>query len=163
MHWTYRLDLSSVLDQRLLSEDHPMTGSNTLRLLTAAALATAGMLPVGPARADAVIDWNVIALNATAFPPNSILQSRALAIVHGAIYDAVHAVEYKGDAYAVDIEAPAGTSAEAAVVAAAHATLTRLAPGQRPMLDSALKASLAKLAGRKNRRANRNAARDRRR
>jgi hypothetical protein len=123
-----------------------MTGSNTLRLLTAAALATAGMLPVGPARADAVIDWNVIALNATAFPPNSILQSRALAIVHGAIYDAVHAVEYKGDAYAVDIEAPAGTSAEAAVVAAAHATLTRLAPAQRPMLDSALKASLAKLA-----------------
>ena len=52
-------------------------------------------------------DWVVIALNATAVPPNSILQSRALAIIHGAIYDAVRAVDRKSSAYAVDVEAPA--------------------------------------------------------
>ena len=83
-------------------------------------------------RPTSVTDWNVIALNATAIPPNSILQSRALAIVHAAIYDAVRAVDRKGGAYAVDLEAPAGTSVEAAVAAAAHGALVRLAPAQRP-------------------------------
>ena len=34
-----------------------------------------------PVCADVVADWNVTALAATAVPPNSILQSRALAIV----------------------------------------------------------------------------------
>src|SRR4029434_6884665 len=42
--------------------------------------------------ADVVTDWNVIALNATALPPNSALQSRTLAIVHAAIYDATRSV-----------------------------------------------------------------------
>ena len=60
--------------------------------------------PASPARADAVTDWNVIALNATAVPPNSILQSRALAIVHAAIYDAVRAVEPNSAAYAMEIK-----------------------------------------------------------
>jgi hypothetical protein len=102
------------------------------------------MFSVAQAQADAVTDWNVIALNATAVPPNSILQSRALAIVHGAIYDAVHAVERKGGAYAVDITAPSGTSLEAAVVAAAHTALVRLTP-HRPMLDAALNVSLSEI------------------
>jgi hypothetical protein len=117
-----------------------------MRLLAAAALMAAATLPGAPARADAVTEWNVIALNATALPPNSILQSRALAIVHAAIYDAVRAVEPTRGAYAVEIGAPAGTSIEAAVVAAAHAALVRVAPAQRSMLDAALNLSLAKIA-----------------
>jgi hypothetical protein len=117
-----------------------------MRLLAAAALMAAATLPGAPARADAVTEWNVIALNATALPPNSILQSRALAIVHAAIYDAVRAVEPTRGAYAVEIGAPAGTSIEAAVVAAAHAALARVAPAQRSMLDAALNLSLAKIA-----------------
>jgi hypothetical protein len=40
------------------------------------------------ARANPVIDWNIVAIDATAVPPNSVLQSRTLAIVHGAIFDA---------------------------------------------------------------------------
>ena len=117
-----------------------------MRLLAAAALTAAATLPGAPARADAVTEWNVIALNATALPPNSILQSRALAIVHAAIYDAVRAVEPTRGAYAVEIDAPAGTSIEAAVVAAAHAALVRVAPAQRSVLDAALNLSLAKIA-----------------
>src|SRR5882757_2501078 len=116
------------------------------RTLTVSALATVCLLPIAHAHADAITDWNVIALNATAIPPNSILQSRALAIVHSAIYDAVHAVERKGGAYAIDVEAPAGTSVEAAVVAAAHGSLVRLAPAERLMLDAALNVSLSKIA-----------------
>ena len=90
-------------------------------------------------------DWNVIALNATAVPPNSILQSRTLAIVHSAIYDAVHAVDRKGGAYAIDVEAPAGASVEAAVIAAAHGTLVRLAPAERSTLDAAMNISLSRI------------------
>ena len=95
-----------------------------------------------------VTDWNVIALGATAVPPNSILQSRVLAMVHAAVYDAVRAVDRSGAAYAVDLAAPAGTSVDAAAAAAAHGVLIRLAPAQRPMLDSALNATLSAVARR---------------
>ena len=97
------------------------------------------------ARADVVTDWNVIALNATTTPPNSVLQSRTIAIVHAAIYDAANAVDRKGGAYAVDLKAAPGTSLDAAVAAAAHGALVRLVPAQRPALDTALNAALAKI------------------
>ena len=122
-----------------------MARTGILRTLAVSALTTACLLPIARAQADAVTDWNVIALNATAVPPNSILQSRALAIVHGAIYDAVRAVDRKSGAYAIDVEAPAGTSVEAAVVAAAYGSLVRLAPAERPMLDAALNVSLSNI------------------
>jgi hypothetical protein len=123
-----------------------MAQIGTIRILFASALVMLLVHPVAPARADVVTDWNVIALNATAVPPNSILQSRVLAIVHGAVYDVVRAIDQKGAAYAVDLRAPVGTSVEAAVAAAAHGTLVRLAPMQRPMLDAALNATLSKIA-----------------
>ncbi len=116
------------------------------RTLSASALAALLVQPLSPAHADVVTDWNVIALNATAVPPNSILQSRVLAIVHGAVYDAARAVDRKNSAYAVDLKAPAGTSVDAAVAAAAHGALVRLAPAQRPMLDAALNAALSRIA-----------------
>ena len=97
------------------------------------------------ARADVVTEWNVIALNATTIPPNSVLQSRTIAIVHAAIYDAANAVDRKGGAYAVDLKAAPGTSLDAAVAAAAHGALVRLVPAQRPALDTALNATLAKI------------------
>jgi hypothetical protein len=123
-----------------------MAPTHILQTLAVSALATVCLLPFARAHADAVTDWNVIALNATAVPPNSILQSRVLAIVHTAIYDAVHAVDRKGGAYAVDIEAPAGTSVEAAIVAAAHGSLAQLAPAERSTLDTALNVSLSRIA-----------------
>jgi hypothetical protein len=117
-----------------------------LRTVLALAAIALGFQPLSRLHADVVIDWNVTALNATAVPPNSILQSRVLAIVHGAIYDAVRAIDPKGPAYAVELKAPAGTSVDAAVAAAAHGTLVRLAPAQRPALDAALSAALARIA-----------------
>jgi hypothetical protein len=123
-----------------------MAGCIVRRILGVSALTAACVLAVVPAQADVVTDWNVIALNATAVPPNSILQSRVLAIVHAAAYDAVRAVEGEGPAYAVEIAAPAGASADAAVVAAAHGALVRLAPAQRPSLDTARDVSLSRIA-----------------
>jgi hypothetical protein len=118
------------------------------RLRKAFALAATAICvqPSSPLWADVVTDWNVTALNATAVPPNSILQSRVLAIAHGAIYDTVRAVEGKGAAYAVDLTAPAGTSVDAAVASAAHGVLARLAPAQRPALDAALGTALSRIA-----------------
>ena len=122
-----------------------MVPNRIMRTLTVSALATVCLLPIARTHADVVTDWNVIALNATAVPPNSILQSRTLAIVHSAIYDAVHAVDRKGGAYAIDVEAPAGASVEAAVIAAAHGTLVRLAPAERSTLDAAMNVSLSRI------------------
>ena len=79
-----------------------MARTGILRILAVSALATVCLLHITRAQADTVTDWNVIALNATAIPPNAILQSRALAIVHGAIYDAVRAVDRKSGVYAVN-------------------------------------------------------------
>jgi hypothetical protein len=116
-----------------------------VRIVFVSALAVLLVQLATRAQADVVTEWNVIALNATAVPPNAILQSRALAIVHGAVYDAVRAIDQKGAAYAADLKAPVGASVDAAVAAAAHGTLVRLAPMQRSMLDAALNASLAKI------------------
>jgi hypothetical protein len=114
------------------------------RMLLASVLALF-IQPVSQARADAVTDWNVIAVNATAVPPNSVVQSRVLAIVHGAIYDAVRAVDHKNPAYAVELNAPSGTSVDAAIASAAHGVLVRLASPQRPTLDTMLNTALAKI------------------
>src|SRR5215468_3179252 len=144
MHWTDRAGRTYRPAQALF-RSRIMARIRMARSLLASALAALFIQPVSQARADAVTDWNVIAVNATAVPPNAVVQSRVLAIVHGAIYDAVRAVEQKGAAYVVDLKAPPGTSVDAAVAAAGHGVLVRLTPAQRPTLDITLNAALAKL------------------
>jgi hypothetical protein len=124
----------------------PLMAGYRARMFVVAALAASCGWTAGTARADVVTDWNEIALGATADPPNSILQSRVLAIVHAAVYDAVVAVEGKGRAYAADVKAAPGASVEAAVAAAAHGTLVRLVPARKQALDDALGRSLGKIA-----------------
>src|SRR5262249_7298607 len=116
------------------------------RLVTSSVALFAALSCSTPVRADVVTDWNIVALNATASPPNAVVQSRSLAIVHAAIYDTVRAVERNGPAFAVYLEAPTGTSVDAAVAAAAHAVLERLAPAAKAALDAALHDTLAKIA-----------------
>lgn len=95
---------------------------------------------------DAVLDWNAIAQTATvAASAPAPQQFRTLAITHGAIFDAVNAIERRYTPYSVNIKAPAGASAAAAAVAAGHGVLTRLYPAQKASLDAALTASLAKI------------------
>jgi hypothetical protein len=69
--------------------------------------------------------------------------SRNLAIVHAAVYDAVNAIERTHKPYAVDVPALPGTSAEAAVAAAAHTALAALFPAQTATFDTQFSASLA--------------------
>jgi hypothetical protein len=141
MHWTDGTAASIFVVKAQPGEVIVMQAVNRLPWIVPVLLACAA----GGARADVVTDWNVVALNASAVPPNSIVQSRTLAIAHAAVYDAVRAVEGTGPAYAVDAQARRDASVEAAVAAAAHAALERLAPAAKPMLDAALSATLAKV------------------
>ncbi len=69
--------------------------------------------------------------------------SRAVAIVHIAIFDAVNAIAGGYQSYTGIPPAPAGTSMEAAIAQAAHDTLTALFPSQGASFDQQLANDLA--------------------
>ena len=97
-----------------------------------------------------VTDWNTTLLDAvrtaSSAPP---LASRNMAMVHAAIYDAVNCISKKYSPYLVEIDPPAGTSAEAAAAAAAHRVLVSVYPAQAVTFNEAFKSSLAKIPDRK--------------
>ena len=110
------------------------------------ACATAALLAATSARADAVTDWNVIAIRATETAGAPVpVQTRAMSLVHAAMFDAVNAIDRKYSSYAVDVRAGPGASADAAAAAAAHGILERLYPPQKAIHDAALAAALAKI------------------
>src|SRR6266581_565473 len=91
-------------------------------------------------RADVVTDWNQITLNTQAAVPFGIRTppaTRALAMVHAAVYDSVNAIYRTNSVYAVNAQAPAGSSPEAAAAAAAHSVLVGVYPSQQASLDAA--------------------------
>ncbi|MEG3895999.1 MULTISPECIES: chemotaxis protein CheB [unclassified Microcoleus] len=93
-----------------------------------------------------VIEWNGVMLNAvrtaSTAPPQA---SRNMAMVQAAIYDAVNSITKKYSPYRVSIDAPAGTSPEAATAAAAHRVLVSLYPAQAATFNEAYASSLAKI------------------
>ena len=98
------------------------------------------------ARADMVTDWNQTAIRAIEIAGAPVpVQTRAMAMVHAAIFDAVNAIDEKYIAYAIVVRAVPGASAEAAAAAAAHGILDRMYPLQKPITDAALAKSLARI------------------
>jgi hypothetical protein len=87
------------------------------------------------AKADAIADWNAIAVQATitgARPgPTSVLD---IAMVHAAVYDAVQAIEKKYEPYRVEVPGASG-SPVAAAAKAAHDVLVNRFPAQAASLD----------------------------
>jgi hypothetical protein len=84
--------------------------------------------PVAGASSNAVIEWNAVAgqaaRDACLSPANDPLhEARMYAIAHIAVHDALNAIDRRYESYAYDSQAPAGTSADAAVAAAAHSAL----------------------------------------
>ena len=71
--------------------------------------------------------------------------SRALAIVHIALFDAVNAITGGYQSYTDLRAAPADTALDAAIAQAAHDTLVVLYPSQRARLDALLTADLDQL------------------
>jgi hypothetical protein len=100
----------------------------------------------GTAKADVVIDWNQITLATQAAVSGGIRTppaSRALAMVHAAIYDSVNAIDRRYSVYAVNAQPAPGASLEAATAAAAHAVLVSLYPSRQANLDAAYASSLS--------------------
>jgi hypothetical protein len=110
------------------------------------ALSTLLLLGTAIVRADAVLDWNVTTLQTTAAAPfNPPVESRNLAIVHAAMFDAVNSIIGEFHPYGVKVSAPKGASPDAAAAAAAHFALVKLYPEQQTILDVAFAASLGSI------------------
>jgi hypothetical protein len=102
------------------------------------------------ATADVVLDWNTIAIQAMQTAPAvpGPLQSRYLAIVHAAVFDAVNGIERRYTPIHVTADAPAGASRQAAAVEAAYTALIHLRPAaQHAGLAAHRQASLAGIVG----------------
>jgi len=84
-----------------------------------------------PAGGDAVTLWNAnagAAATAACLAPlaNPLHESRIYAMTHVAIHDAVNAIDRRSRPYALDVQAEAGASPDAAVAAAARDALAAL-------------------------------------
>ena len=117
-----------------------------LKLQTCAVIAVILLAIPASASADAVSDWNAIAVQATvttcpvptcvpAIParpgPTGVLD---IAMVQAAIYDAVQAIEKRYEPYYVEIKGASGSSV-AAAAKAAHDVLVSRFPWQAAALD----------------------------
>ena len=112
----------------------------------AAGACAALLVPVASARADTVTEWNLNATNAlivsAAQPPQVSVPH--LAMVQGAVYDAVNAIDGGHEGYLISSgSAQPSDSKEAAAAAAAHRVLVQLVPAQQATLDALYAGSLA--------------------
>ena len=107
------------------------------------------------ARADSVTDWNATAAAAlqspgTAVPPGAGQGAQStvhLAMVHGAIYDAVNAIDKGHQPYLGGLSAPSSASKDAAVAQAAHDVLLGLMPTMSQAVTDAVNLLLSNSLG----------------
>src|SRR5262245_17437323 len=101
---------------------------------------------------DPILHWNAIALDTekadytlghTPDQGGPTPDSRALAIVHAAMFDAVNSIDGRFSPYLIMAPDAKGASIDAAVAQAAHDTLSSLYPSQQASLDAALADTLA--------------------
>ena len=108
-----------------------------------------------PAAADEVTNWNETTIKAIeANGQNNILASRTLAMVQGAVHDALNAINRRYDAYYFEGPVDPASSPDAAVAAAAHTVLVGVVssfgtPAQKgaalALVDQAYSASVARV------------------
>ena len=133
------LSLAAVLDERFNATFGPLfhPGRNVPPL-------------VGPRHGlDALHRWNVIALNATGLDHTPVgpgenrvfgeqfgpgRASRAMAIIHIAMFDALDAVVGSYTSYTGTHASPGPMSVDAAIAQAAHDTLAAMFPSQTPTI-----------------------------
>jgi hypothetical protein len=110
-------------------------------------VAAAGLLAfAAPARADTVTEWNLNATNALIVAAGQAPQASVphLAMVHGAVYDAVNAIDGGHEGYLISSRLATPTdSKDAAAAAAAYRVLVHLVPAQQSALEAQYAASLA--------------------
>ncbi len=96
--------------------------------------------------ADMVLQWNDVLLDAVRVdrtaPPAA---SRAMAIVHTAIYDTVSSIDREYAPWFTRVDLHPRASKEAAVASAAYETLVALFPAQKATVDARIVASLSEI------------------
>ncbi len=120
---------------------------HTRRALCVCAATVAMLLAPAVAKADAVGDWNVIAqTESLMLRPTAHGQTRGIAMVEGAVYDAVNAIDRGHEPYLVNLNAVGAqpwVSQDAAAATAAYRVLKAITPAARHAgLDAAYTASL---------------------
>jgi hypothetical protein len=113
----------------------------------AAAAALAALAVPAVAGADAVTDWNAIGQAETVpLRPTAHGQARGMAMVAGAMYDAVNAIDRGHQPYLLDldeVDAPPWASMDAAAATAAYKVLLAITPPARhAALDTAYTGTL---------------------
>jgi hypothetical protein len=118
-----------------------------LRVLVIVAVTMLALAPI-PAAAqagtDTVLEWNEIMVT-TVGGQNPFAQARFAAITQLAVFEAVNSITGEYDSYLEPIDAPVGSSPEAAAGKAAHDVLVAYFPAAAPSLDAALASSLASI------------------
>jgi len=98
------------------------------------------------AKADAVLDWNVIAVNtAVADGQNPFAQARYAAIVQLAVFESVNAITGEYHPYLGTIVAPRDASPEAAAIQASYRVLRTYFTASASTLDAERASSLASI------------------
>src|ERR1700722_8190573 len=119
-------------------------GDATKRILGVCMLMATLLLGSAVAKADAVLDWNLIAINtAIANGANPFAQARYAAIVQLAVFEAVNSITGDYRPYLGSIVAPHGASADAAAIQAAYRVLSTYFPASASTLSTARANSLA--------------------
>ncbi len=122
------------------------SGNGSARTRTFGVCMLMATLLFGPAvaRADAVLDWNLIAVNTSiANGQSPFAQARYAAIVQLAVFEAVNAIARDYQPYLGSIVAPHGASADAAAIQAAYHVLSYYFPASSSTLLTARANSLA--------------------
>ena len=136
---------------------HWLAGVSMLALVGAVTLTPAPRVTAAEPT-NMVLDWNANAINvinqpATVTPPGlgqaPPLSALHVAMVHGAIYDAVNAIDGGREPYLAGLSAPSTASQAAAVAQAGHDVLYGITPAAntavRTRIDDMLTASLASI------------------
>lgn len=98
------------------------------------------------AAADAVLDWNAIAVDAAvANKQNPFAQGRTGAIVQLAVFEAVNSITHEFQPYLRTVQAAPGASPEAAAIEAAFKVLSTYFPASLTALSAARTTSLASI------------------
>ena len=125
-----------------------------------AGVAPGGIGPIERGAMQSLLTWSGIALDASGLdhtPPGPLearvfgeqlgpgRSSRAMAIVHIAMFEAINAISRRFQSYSNFARATPGASMEVATAQAAHDALVALYPSQRDLLDKRLKIELRRV------------------
>ena len=143
------------LTPRMSSGSHRSRERGWMRISTglAAMLALVAIVALGPAGTsaapsaapseNAVVYWSGVAASAIVVGRAPASSAVLGGMVHGAMYDAVAAIDGKLKPFATGVTAPPGASADAAVAQAARDVLVARVPGQAAAVQTAYDAYMA--------------------